>query len=322
MTAGLARAGLREIRSVPLADGGEGTLDALLGALGGKRRSAVVSGPLGDRVEAEYAVLRDGTAVIEMARASGLGLVDTNEPLDATTAGTGELILAAVNTGASRVIVTVGGSATTDGGLGALQALGWNLRGADVSVACDVSTPFLDAATVYGPQKGATPSQVGLLSRRLERLAGDFVTRTGVDVTAIAGAGAAGGLAGGLAAIGARLEPGFEVVARAAGLEDALDGAGLVVTGEGALDAGSFAGKVVGGVLRWCEQVPIDSVGVIAGAVAADVTGLVPSRVRVESLADRAFDEGDSFARAALLVEEAALDLGRWAIGEGSSGKG
>src|SRR5213079_2872095 len=152
----------------------------------------------------------------------------SNDPLRATTRGTGELIAAAARAGHRRVIVAVGGSATTDGGLGALDALGWSLAGLEVIVACDVVTPFLDAARVYGPQKGATAAQVSLLTRRLARLAEVYRDRTGVDVTELEGAGAAGGLAGGLAAIGAHLEPGFEVVARAAGLDDALEGADVV----------------------------------------------------------------------------------------------
>ena len=233
MAAGLETAGFT-VRRVPLADGGDGTLDALLAARGGSTRSATVTGPLGDPVDAQWALLPDGTGVVEMARASGLALVtDRNDPLRASTRGTGELIVAALRGGARQVIVGVGGSATTDGGLGAVDALGWSLSGAEVTVACDDATPFLDAATVYGPQKGATPAQVSLLTRRLARLAEAYRDRTGVDVTALDGAGAAGGLAGGLAAIGAQLEPGFDVVARAARLDDQLADVDLVVTGEG-----------------------------------------------------------------------------------------
>ena len=173
-----------------------------------------MTGPLGDPVDAEWAVLRDGTAVIEMSTASGLALVrNRNDPLRASTRGTGELIAAAARGGARRILVGVGGSASTDGGLAAVEALGWSLAGLDVTVACDVSTVFADAARVYGPQKGATGAQVALLSRRLAQLADTFRDRTGFDVTAVEGGGAAGGLAGGLAAIGAKLEPGFDVVA-------------------------------------------------------------------------------------------------------------
>ena len=174
-----------EVRCLPLADGGEGTLEALLAAQGGCRRQATVTGPLGETVTAAWGMLPDRTAVIESARASGLALVDgPNDPLAATSRGTGELIAAAVRGGARKVVVAVGGSAMTDGGLGAVAALGWSLAGLEVTVACDVETPFLDAAAVFGPQKGATPAQVALLARRLERLAEVYRDRTGVDVTA------------------------------------------------------------------------------------------------------------------------------------------
>ena len=200
-------------------------------------------------------MLPGGLAVVEMARASGIALVDgRNDPLRASTRGTGELIAVALRSGARRVIVGVGGSATTDGGLAAVETLGWSTNGIPITVACDVSTRFLDAARVFGPQKGATEAQVALLTRRLARLADEYQTRTGVDVRELAGSGAAGGLAGGLAAIGADLEPGFDVVADAAGLEDALDDVELVVTGEGKLDVTSFDGKTVGGVIEWAAD--------------------------------------------------------------------
>lgn len=323
VAAGLERAGFDEVRRVPLADGGEGTLEALLAVTGGTRRSVRVTGPLGEPVDAEYGVLRDGTAVVEMARASGLALVgDGNRPLDSTTHGTGELIAAAVRAGARSVLVGVGGSATTDGGLGAIEALNWSLRGIDVTVACDVTTPFLDAARVFGSQKGAGPGEVELLSRRLDRLAADYKERTGVDVTELPGSGAAGGLAGGLAALGAHLEPGFEVVAGAAHLDEALAGASLAVTGEGRLDAASFEGKVVGGVAAWAIAAGVPHLGIVAGSIDESARQLTPSGTRVLSLVERAFDEEDAFARAALLVEEASFDLGRWAIEQGESDEG
>lgn len=323
MARGLERAGFAEVRRVPLADGGEGTLDALLAARGGGRRSTRVTGPLGERVSAAYGVLPDRTAVVEMAAASGLALVgDANRPLDATTRGTGELIAAAIRAGAPSIVVGVGGSATTDGGLGAVEALGWSLRGVDVTVACDVTTPFLDAARMFGAQKGAGPSEVELLSRRLERLAGDYRARTGVDVTAIPGSGAAGGLAGGLAALGAKLEPGFDVVARAAGLDEALPGATLVVTGEGRLDGASFAGKVVGGVLGWATSAGVPALGIVAGSVDPEASALVPPGARVVALVERARDEEDAFARAAPLIEEASFELGGEVIDPGESGDG
>ena len=315
MGRGLEAAGFEEVRRLPLADGGEGTLDALLSALGGSVRRAQVTGPLGEPVEAEWLVLPDGTAVVESARASGLALVrGANDPLVATSRGTGELLAAAVRGGARRMIVAVGGSAMTDGGLGAVDALGWSLAGLEVTVACDVATPFVEAARVFAPQKGATAAQVSLLSRRLERLAEVYRDRTGTDVAEMRHAGAAGGLAGGLAAIGARLQPGFEVVARAAGLEAALAGADLVLTGEGRLDASSFDGKVPGGVLEWAEAEGIACRAVVAGQVAADATELLPEGILVLALVDRVWQEGEAWSRAETLVEEAAVEAGRWAL--------
>ena len=313
IAAGLRAGGIDEVEALPLADGGEGTLDALLAATGGSRRNARVTGPLGDGVDAEFGLLPDGTAVIEMARASGLALVSgANDPLRASTRGTGELIAAAARNGARRILVAVGGSATTDGGLGAVDALGWSLRNLDVTVACDVRTTFLDAATVYGPQKGASPAQVELLRRRLLRLADEYETRTRVDVTSLSGSGAAGGLAGGLAAIGARLESGYEVIADALALDDRLDGATLVVTGEGHLDASSLEGKVVGGVLADAEHSGVACRAVIAGRVDDGVRADLEARgVQVRSLIDRAFDADESFSRAATLLQEAAVEIAR-----------
>ncbi|HYV59166.1 MAG TPA: glycerate kinase [Acidimicrobiia bacterium] len=313
MAAGVEAAGF-SARRIPVADGGEGTLDALLAARGGSTRTTTVTGPLGDPVAAQWGLLPDGTGVIEMARASGLHLVGLrNDPLRASTRGTGELISAALRAGARRVIVGVGGSATTDGGLGAVDALRWSLAGHDVTVACDVATPFLDAATVYGPQKGATSAQVSLLTGRLARLAEVYEERTGVDVTELEGAGAAGGLGGGLAAIGAQLEPGFDVVARAAGLDDALTGAELVVTGEGKLDASSFEGKVVGGVLEWAADEGVATRVVIVGQATQEGRDelSVLGDVQLLTLTERVWQTGDAFARAALLVEEAAIEAAR-----------
>lgn len=297
-----------EVHELPLADGGEGTLATLLAARGGVTRRARVTGPLGASVDATWGRLPDGVAVVEMARASGLSLVDEPDPLRASTRGTGELIAAALRTGANRVIVGVGGSASTDGGLAAVEALGWSLVGADVVVACDVTTPFLRAAAEFAPQKGATRAQVALLERRLARLADEYRARTGVDVTEIPGGGAAGGLAGGLAALGARLEPGFEVVADAVGLDLALEAADLVVTGEGRVDASSFEGKVVGGVLELARPA---ARAVIAGQVADEVRSRLPPDVLVRELVDGATSVGEARERAATLVTEAAVDVGR-----------
>jgi glycerate kinase len=299
-----------EARELPLADGGEGTLDVLLAALGGERRRTTVSGPLAESVEAEWGLLEDATAVVETARAAGLELAGgRNDPVAATTAGVGELLLAAAEAGARRAVVGVGGSATTDGGLGAVEALGWSLHGLDVVVACDVATRFRDAAAVFGPQKGATPAQVELLTGRLERLAARYRRRTGVDPAPVPGAGAAGGLAGGLLALGARLRPGFEVVAEAVGLAGAIDGALLVLTGEGRLDATSFRGKVVGGVLALAAgRRPC---GVVAGEIAPEGRDGLPAGVAAVSLLELAADPADSFERAGELLAAAGARLAR-----------
>jgi glycerate kinase len=318
MARGLRTAGFDTVVEMPLADGGEGTLDTLLAAKGGSRRIARVVGPLGDPVDAEWGVLPDGTAVIEMARASGLALVGRhNDPLRASTRGTGQLIAAVRAQGFRRMLVTVGGSATTDGGLAAVEALGWTLQGLEVTVATDVETPFLDAARVFGPQKGASDAQVALLTRRLEKLADQYRTRTGIDVTRLTGAGAAGGLAGGLAAIGAQLVPGFEAIAEAVGLETAFEGADLVCTGEGKLDASSLEGKVVGGVLAWADDLEVDATAVIAGQVTDEARTALAERehTQVLALTDRAYQQSEAFTRAALLVEEAAIEAGRAALG-------
>lgn len=271
---------------VPMADGGEGTLDAL----GGPNRTALVAGPLGDPVTAGWR-LSKGTAIVEMAAASGLDLVDGpdgNDPVTASTTGTGELISAALDAGAKRIIVGVGGSATTDGGLGALRAIHPfpRLRGVELIVACDVRTRFVDAAEQFAPQKGASERQVELLRRRLERLVQVYFDEHGIDISEIVGGGAAGGLAGGLAAIGANLVPGFDLVADEVGLDEAIEGADLVITGEGFLDEQSFEGKVVGGVAEMAASFDVPVLAVV-GAVYDEVQ----DRIDVVSLHDRFGEE-------------------------------
>ncbi|HKA82416.1 MAG TPA: glycerate kinase [Acidimicrobiales bacterium] len=256
-----------ECDQLPLADGGEGTLEVL----GGPNRATTVTGPLGDPVRAEWRL--DGrTAVIEMAGASGLGLVggpDGNDPVAASTVGTGELIGTAVDSGARRVLVGLGGSATTDGGLGALRALYplHRLGGVELVALCDVRTRFVDAAGVFAPQKGASPAQVELLRRRLDRLADVYRADYGVDVRGLDGSGAAGGLGGGLAVAGASLVPGFDAVADELDLHDLLDGADLVITAEGFLDRQSFEGKVIGGVVGLAAPLGVPCVAIVGEVV-------------------------------------------------------
>lgn len=273
-----------ECVEIALADGGEGLLDVL----GGPTRTSRVTGPLGTPVDAPWRLHR-GTAVIEMARASGLELAGGatgNDPMLATSRGTGELIDAAVTAGATKVIVGLGGSATTDGGLGAIEALSGphRLRGIDVLVACDVTTRFVDAAAVFGPQKGAGPAQVRLLTARLEQLADRYRREFDVDVRSIDGSGAAGGLGGALAALGAQLLPGFDLVADETDLDDAVRAADVVITGEGRLDDQSFTGKVVGGVADLATELGC-RVAAIVGERAPGV--VTPDSLEVVALTER-----------------------------------
>ncbi len=265
----------------PIADGGEGTVDVFLAA-GAVARTAIVAGPLGTPVAATYA-LRDRCAVIEMAAASGLPLAGPAPRIwDATTRGTGELLRDALDRGATRIILGIGGSATNDGGAGALAALGVRfldasgaavapspaglatlaaidasgldarLRETPIDVACDVTNPLLGpdgASAVYGPQKGAAPADVPALDAVLARFAACAAAATGRDLHALPGSGAAGGLGYALATFAAaRLTPGFPLIAEACGLRDALTGAAWCFTGEGRIDAQTLAGKVVDGV--------------------------------------------------------------------------
>ena len=273
------RAGGREAVELPVADGGEGTMDVLVAALGGELRTVRASDPLGRPVEAAFALLPDGdTAVVETAQASGLGLPaeDDRDAWAASTRGTGELIAAAVANGAERVLVTVGGSATTDGGAGAVEVL--DEAGVDVpiEVLCDVRTPFEQAARVFGPQKGADPETVARLEGRLDELA-DAAPRDprGVPMT-----GAAGGLSGGLwAHRGARLQPGAAYVLDAVRFDARMRESGFVVTGEGRLDEQTLEGKVVGEVATRCRQ------GGVACHAVVGRNALEPFKARILDLA-------------------------------------
>ena len=292
--------------AVPVADGGEGTLDAL----GGPNRTTTVTGPLGDPVDAAWR-LAGRTAVVEMARASGLALVggaEGNDPIGASTAGTGELLSSAVEAGATRLLVGLGGSATTDGGLGALRALYplHRLAGVEIVALCDVRTGFVDAAEVFAPQKGASPAQVELLRRRLERLADVYLADHGVDVRSLPGAGAAGGLAGGLAVAGARLVGGFDAIADELDVHDLIDGADLVITAEGFLDEQSFEGKVVGGVTELAASAGVPVVAVV-GEIVDGLAVDIGDRLRVVSLVERFGDDrarGDTVACVEAAVAE------------------
>lgn len=287
----------------PLADGGEGTLEAL----GGANRTTTVTGPLGDSVNAPWRLHR-GTAIIEMACASGLllsGGKEKNDAVAASTTGTGEIIDAALDLGAKRIIVCLGGSATTDGGLGAVRAIQTpaRLKGVEFVVACDVTTPFTDAAKVFGPQKGASPAQVQLLTTRLERLVQMYQETYGVDVSLLPGAGAAGGLAGGLAALGAKLVPGFDLVAEEVLLDELLVDVDLIITGEGYMDNESFAGKVVGSMCELAAERKI-KISAICGEIHQDVQ----SRLNALSLVEL-FGRENAMQQPLHCIEQAALQL-------------
>jgi glycerate kinase len=296
-----------ECTEVPMADGGDGLLDAL----GGANRTSTVTGPLGDPVVAPWR-LAGRTAVIEMALASGLALIggaEANDAMAATTAGTGELIDGALDAGATRIIVGLGGSATTDGGFGAIRSISAiaRLRNVELLAACDVTTRFRDAAEVFGPQKGATPAQVQMLGRRLDRITQMFRDDFDVDVTEIDGGGAAGGLGGALAALGATLLPGFELVADELDLYDHLDGADLVITGEGRLDATSFQGKVVGGLTEIAADAGVPVVAIV-GSVADTFAAAAHPDLAVVSLVDE-YGEVLAFGQPKSCVERAAADV-------------
>lgn len=297
---------------IPMADGGEGTVQSLVDATGGEIVKVEVSGPMGARVLASYGLLGDGkTAVIEMAEASGLPLVprDERNPLLATTYGTGELIADAIKRGVNEIILGIGGSATNDGGAGLAQALGvrfLNFGGAPIrdliaggdldqvqavdmsdvnpglaniriSVACDVTNPLCGekgASRVYGPQKGATPEMVEQLDKNLAHFAHVIKRSTGRDVMDRAGAGAGGGIGAALMAFtNAELKRGIELVVAATRLEDHMQGAVLAVTGEGRVDFQTAFGKTPSGVAAAAHKHGVPVVA-IGGGLSEDASGV------------------------------------------------
>jgi glycerate kinase len=299
---------------VPMADGGDGTVDAVLAAIEAEAVQALVHGPLGELVEAKLAyVAQSHTAVIEMASASGLTLLspDSLDPLSASTFGTGELILKALDLGCRRLVIGIGGSATNDAGTGMARALGVrfldsrgcelppggaalsglasiDLSGLDprlsscnVDVACDVNNPLYGpsgAAAVYGPQKGATDEMILVLDAAMMQFSRVLKEQHGIDVADVPGAGAAGGLGAGLLAfLGARLGSGVNMIADLVRLPERIRGADLVITGEGRLDAQSSMGKAVQGVARLCHLANVPVVALV-GALdpAAFCTGGMP----------------------------------------------
>ncbi len=290
------------VRKIPMADGGEGTVDALVQAAGGKKRSCWVSGPLGDKTMAAYGLLADGkTAVIEMSSAAGLPLVPSwkRDPFAASTWGVGQLITDALDQGCTRFIMGIGGSATNDGGAGMAAALGARLldetgepvtpnaagllrlhridlsaldprlKKARFQVACDVSNPLcgpLGAAYVFGPQKGAKPEQLPQLDQALRNLGQAILRDLGKDVMEIPGGGAAGGMGAGLIAfLGAELAPGFRIVSQAAGFEQQLAKLkpDVLITGEGRMDGQSVMGKLPVEAAKLAKQYGARTVAIV-----------------------------------------------------------
>ena len=349
MARGLSRVDpCAEIDRVPMADGGEGTVAALVAATGGSYRTVTVTGPLGEPVVASFGLLGDGrTAALEMASASGLWLVPPalRDPLRATTRGTGQLLLAALEAGARRVIVGIGGSATNDGGAGLGQALGFRLLdtqgrelgpgggeldrlariertgqaaglgSATIAVACDVTNPLCGprgASAVYGPQKGATPEMVERLDRNLGHFA-DIVARDlDVAVRDIPGSGAAGGLGGGMVAFaGGRLEGGVNLVIEAVNLRERLHSADLCLTGEGALDGQSAFGKTAVGVARLAHSLGCPTLA-IAGSIGPGAAAVLEQGIDAYfSICPGPVHIDEAIERASELLENATAQAAR-----------
>jgi glycerate kinase len=320
---------------VPMADGGEGTVQSLVDATGGRIMKKQVTGPMGEMTSAGYGLLGDGkTAVIEMAEASGLPLVprDQRNPLLATTYGTGELIMDALNRGATTIIIGLGGSATVDGGAGMAQAIGVRFLSKDGKlireylgggmldrihaidtngvdrrirktrfiIASDVTNPLCGkngAAHVFGPQKGATPAMVKMLDRNLRHYADLIRRHLKKDVLNRPGAGAAGGLGAGLLAFtGAKMKRGVDLVVEITGLKKHLKGADLVITGEGRVDFQTAFGKTPAGVAKAARACRVPCIA-IGGSLADDARGVFDHGIAgLESAAARDMDLATAIA--------------------------
>jgi glycerate kinase len=332
---------------VPMADGGEGTVDAMVRATNGTFLTVNVTGPLHQPVEAVMGILGDGkTAVIEMAAASGLPLVrrELRNPMNTTTLGTGQLIAEALDQGIGRFIIGIGGSATVDGGIGAMTALGAmfldengqqvpptgrglgkiatidfsqfdkRIRECEFLIACDVNNPLTGptgAARIFGPQKGATPEMVKVLDENLSRYARIVREQLSVDIETPAGAGAAGGL--GAALLGfcnAKLLSGSELVAKAVGLEERLASADLCLTGEGRIDGQSANGKVCYHVAQLAKKHNIPVIA-IAGSVGVDADKNVPPLTAFFAIVNQPMELSQAVARAPELIQTQAEQIAR-----------
>ncbi len=336
---------------VPMADGGEGTVDALVAATHGRHLQVEVTGPLGQPINARFGVLGSTrTAVVEMAAASGLMLVPplARDPTRTTSFGTGELIRAALDERVDTLIVALGGSATIDGGAGMLQALGVKffshdgaelvepltggelqtiarldpqnldsrLRRTRILVACDVNNPLLGplgAAAVFGPQKGATPAQVMSFDAGLGHFYRLVAQTLSVDVTARAGAGAAGGMGAALLAfLNATLRPGIELVIDATELPARIKGAAVVITGEGRLDAQTLHGKAPLGVATLAHQLGVPVIGV-GGSLAPDAeTALGAAFDALEATVTYPMPLAEALTNARANLERTGRRIGRW----------
>lgn len=320
-----------QIVSIPVADGGEGSVDSFLTALGGEKISIRTQGPWGEEIDSFYGLLPDNTAVIEMAASAGLPLVgDRKDPSKTTTYGVGELILDAAKKGAGRIVIGLGGSATNDAGCGAAAACGVtfldgegkpfvptgatldriasidlstmdeSVRKLEITAMCDIDNPFYGpsgAAAVYGPQKGADEEMVSFLDERMKKLSSLVESQLGIDLQAIPGSGAAGGMGGGMKAFfNARLQMGIDTVLDVTGFDDLARGADWIFTGEGKIDSQSLRGKVVIGVARKAKRLGVPVIAVV-GDIADDI--------------DAAYDEGVtgifSINRVAVPYKEARL---------------
>lgn len=335
-----------DYRKMPMADGGEGTVQSLVDATNGWINEQVVTGPLGEPVKAFFGMMGDGkTAVIEMAAASGLHLVpvERRNPLVTTTRGTGELMAAALDAGAERLIIGIGGSATNDGGAGMIQALGGRLldesgreigfgggalsqlASLDISeldsrlenvkleVACDVDNPLIGpkgAAAVFGPQKGATDDMVEVLDQNLTHFADVAEKALGTACREIKGAGAAGGLGWGLLAfLHADLKRGIDIVLAAVDFEDEVQDADLVITGEGRIDSQTIYGKTPIGVAKAAKSYDVPVIG-IAGSVSRDSDAVYQHGIdALFSIVPGAVPLEDAFEHAAEYMERTARDI-------------
>lgn len=329
-----------EIIKIPMADGGEGTVEALVSATGGRLVEQKVMGPLGQKVNAVYGILDDGTAIIEMAAASGLTLIpeEKRNPMTTTSYGTGELIKAALDSECSKILIGIGGSATNDGGMGMAQALGAKfldesgkdlgfgggelgrldcidisgldsrLNNVEMVVACDVSNPLCGengASFVYGPQKGADAEEVSILDKNLKHYAQIIREQLGKDIIDVPGAGAAGGLGAGLMVfLNAKLKSGIETVMDIVHMDNHLQGADLVITGEGKIDGQSIYGKVPVGVAQYAKRYHIPVLAVVGGIDKGASLVYEYGIDSIMSIIDKAMPLEQSMKDAAVLMED------------------